>query len=113
MPGVDEISATGWGQARFDGSDASYSSIDPSNAAKLMSLDLSEGSLADLGVDGVVVSRQPPKTAGGGSATPSKPTSPRRGSTSCASSAHMSRRAGLQTTSCSACSRSTHSLALS
>jgi putative ABC transport system permease protein len=57
VEGVEEISASGWGQARFDGSDSSYSSVDPATAGDLMSLDLSQGSLADLGGDGVVVSK--------------------------------------------------------
>jgi len=64
VPGVDEISATGWGQARFDGSDSSYSAIDPANAGELMKLDLSEGSLTDLGADGVVVSESTATTNG-------------------------------------------------
>ena len=56
VPGVDEVSASGWGQARFDGADSSYSAVDPATAGNLMSLDLAHGSLADLGDDGVVVS---------------------------------------------------------
>jgi putative ABC transport system permease protein len=57
VPGVDEISASGWGQARFDGADSSYSAVDPANAGELMKMDLSQGSLSDLGRNGVVVSR--------------------------------------------------------
>ncbi len=57
VPGVEEISASGWGQARFDGADSSYSAVDPATAGRLMKLDLSEGSLSALGKDGVVVSR--------------------------------------------------------
>jgi putative ABC transport system permease protein len=57
VPGVDEISASGWGQARFEGADSSYSAVDPANAGRLMKLDLSQGSLSDLGKDGVVVSK--------------------------------------------------------
>jgi putative ABC transport system permease protein len=57
VPGVEEISASGWGQARFDGADSGYSAVDPANAGQLMKLDLSEGSLSDLGKNGVVVSR--------------------------------------------------------
>lgn len=56
VDGVDQISASGWGQARFDGADSSYSAIDPTNAGELMSLTLSQGSLADLHTDGIVVS---------------------------------------------------------
>jgi putative ABC transport system permease protein len=57
VPGVQEISANGWGQARFDGAGSSYSAIDPATAADLMNLDLSAGSVADLGTDGVVVAK--------------------------------------------------------
>ncbi len=56
VEGVDEVSAAGWGQARFDGSDSSYSAIDPDNAGELMSLNLVHGALADLGDENVVVS---------------------------------------------------------
>jgi len=57
VPGVDQVSANGFGLARFDGVEGSYSSLDPSNAESVMNLDLSQGSVADLGEDGVVVSR--------------------------------------------------------
>src|SRR3712207_5809231 len=55
-PGVDEVSANGWGLARCDGRDASYSALDPSNADEVVNLELSEGTVADLGRSGVVVS---------------------------------------------------------
>ncbi len=55
--GVEQISASSWGQARFLGADSSYSAIDPATADKVMNLDVSKGSLADLGKDGVVVSK--------------------------------------------------------
>ncbi len=64
VAGVDEISATGWGQARFDGADSSYSAIDPDNAGELMTLNLSKGSLGDLGSDGVVISKAAAKSNG-------------------------------------------------
>lgn len=57
VDGVAEVSANGWGQARFDGESSSYSAVDPTNADDVMNLDVSEGSLADLGEAGVVVSR--------------------------------------------------------
>ena len=42
-----------------------YSAVDPATAGEVMNLDVSEGSLADLGKDGVVVSRSPrPRTTG-------------------------------------------------
>ena len=55
VEGVDEVSANGWGQARFDRQDGSFSAVDPTNAEEVMNLDVSEGSVADLGKDGVVV----------------------------------------------------------
>jgi putative ABC transport system permease protein len=55
VEGVDEVSATGFGLARFDGADASYSAVDPTNAEEVMNLEVSEGSLSDIGTDGVVV----------------------------------------------------------
>ena len=64
VPGVDEISASGWGQARFDGEDSTYSAIDPENAGALMSLDLSHGALSDLGPEGVIVSKATAKANG-------------------------------------------------
>jgi putative ABC transport system permease protein len=54
---VATISATGFGQARFDGQGSMYSSIDPATASKLLNLDVSAGSLADMGEDGVLVKR--------------------------------------------------------
>jgi putative ABC transport system permease protein len=57
VPGVDQISPNGWGQARFASKATSYSAVDPATAEEVMNLDVSQGSLADLGKDGVVVSR--------------------------------------------------------
>jgi putative ABC transport system permease protein len=57
VPGVQEISPNGWGQARFDGAGSSYSAIDPATAVDLMNLDLSAGSVDNLGTDGIVVSK--------------------------------------------------------
>jgi putative ABC transport system permease protein len=55
VDGVDQVSATGWGMARFDGVDASYSSIDPRNAAGVLNLGVTQGSLRQLGEDDVMV----------------------------------------------------------
>jgi len=55
--GVDQVSASSWGQAHFLGAGSSYTAIDPTTAEDLMKLDVSQGSLADLGKDGVVVSK--------------------------------------------------------
>jgi putative ABC transport system permease protein len=57
VPGVEQVSAASWGQARFVGADSSYSAIDPTTAGGVMNLDVSQGSLSDLGKDGVVVSK--------------------------------------------------------
>ena len=57
VPGVDQVSANGWGEARFAGSSSSFSAVDPTNADDVMNLGVSQGSVADLGKDGVVVSK--------------------------------------------------------
>jgi putative ABC transport system permease protein len=54
--GVDEVSANGWGEARFEGAESGYSAIDPTNAEEILNLNVSQGSLAELGTDGVMVS---------------------------------------------------------
>jgi putative ABC transport system permease protein len=56
--GVDQVSATGWGMARFDGQDAGYSSIDPDSAEQLLHIGVTEGSIADLGPDAVMVTEE-------------------------------------------------------
>ncbi|WP_027863115.1 ABC transporter permease [Marmoricola sp. URHB0036] len=56
-PGVEQVSASSWGEAHFLGAGSSYSAIDPATAGKVMNLEVSKGSLAALGRDGVVVSR--------------------------------------------------------
>jgi putative ABC transport system permease protein len=55
--GVDQVSATGWGEARFDGQDAPYSAIDPASAEQVLNLGVSKGSVADLGTNEVMVTR--------------------------------------------------------
>jgi putative ABC transport system permease protein len=55
VPGVDKVTASGWGEARFDGADSSYSAVDPATAADGLNLGLSSGSVSALGTDGVVV----------------------------------------------------------
>ncbi len=55
VPGVDTVSPTGWGEARFDGHGSSYSSVDPGTSEKIMGIEMSRGSTTDLGKDGVVV----------------------------------------------------------
>ncbi len=64
VEGVDEISGTGWGQARFDKADNSYSAVDPTNAEEVMNLNVSQGSISDLGKDGVVVAKEAATTNG-------------------------------------------------
>jgi putative ABC transport system permease protein len=55
VDGVDEVSANGWGTARFDGADASYSAVDPATAGDVMNLEVTKGSVEDLGKNGVLV----------------------------------------------------------
>jgi putative ABC transport system permease protein len=54
---VDKVSANGWGEARFEKSASSFSAVDPATAEAVMNLKVSAGSVADLGDDGVVVSK--------------------------------------------------------
>lgn len=62
VPRVKSVSPTGWGEARFDGDDASYSSIDPATAASAFNLGLSAGSVGAMGDDGVLVSKKTAKS---------------------------------------------------
>ncbi len=55
VPGVAVASLTSWGEWRFDGEGASYSSVDPDTAAEVLTLDVVDGSIADLGVNGVAM----------------------------------------------------------
>ena len=57
VDGVEAVSASGWGQARFEGQESSYSAVDPATAGDLMKMGMVEGSMEDLGEDSVVVSR--------------------------------------------------------
>ncbi len=57
VPGVDQVSANGWGQARFANADSSFSSVDPATAEEVMNLHVSQGAVSDLGKDGVVVAK--------------------------------------------------------
>ena len=58
VDGVDQVSAGGWGEARFDNGDTTYSAIDPATAEEVMNLEVSQGSIDDLAEDGVMVSKQ-------------------------------------------------------
>jgi putative ABC transport system permease protein len=57
VSGVGSVTASGWGQARFGGSDSSYSAVDPATAADGLNLGVSSGSVAALGTTGVVVAQ--------------------------------------------------------
>jgi putative ABC transport system permease protein len=57
VEGVDQVSANGWGQARFAGQDSSFSAVDPATAEDVMNLEVSKGAIAHLGKDGVAVSK--------------------------------------------------------
>jgi putative ABC transport system permease protein len=57
VKGVDEVSANGWGMARFQGEDSGYSTIDPANAGDVLNLNVSQGSLADLDESSVMVTK--------------------------------------------------------
>ena len=57
VPGVDTVSATGFGQARFAGVGTNYASVDPATVEKVVNLDMSSGHAADLGTDGILVQK--------------------------------------------------------
>ena len=57
VDGVKALSATGFGSARINGSGTSYSSIDPSTVQSLLNLDMSDGSVTDMGPNDILVSR--------------------------------------------------------
>ena len=58
VAGVRAASATGFGQAKIAGSDSSYTSIDPATAEETLNLDVSAGSVKNLGQDGVLVAKK-------------------------------------------------------
>lgn len=55
LDGINEVSANGWGMARFAGADSGYSAVDPANAEEVLNLGVSRGSLAHLDEDAVMV----------------------------------------------------------
>src|SRR3954454_12964966 len=57
VDGVDQVSANGWGQARFAKANSSFSAVDPTTAEDVMNLEVKAGSVRELGSDGVMVSR--------------------------------------------------------
>jgi putative ABC transport system permease protein len=66
VPGVDVVSRTGFGEARFDGQSSSFSTIDPATAQQVLKLRASQGSITDLARGGIVVSRSAAKAHGWG-----------------------------------------------
>jgi len=64
VPGVAEVSASGWGQARVAGDGVGYSSVDPVTVTKAFKLHLASGSAADLGNDGLLVTEGTAKAHG-------------------------------------------------
>ncbi len=66
----------------FDDGDTTYSAIDPATAEEVMNLEVTQGSVADLGDDGVMVSKSmATRQAAGSWATSSRRSSPRPAST--------------------------------
>jgi putative ABC transport system permease protein len=62
VPGVALVSPTGFGEARFAGDTATYNSVDPATVERALDLDVSAGSAADLGTNGVVISKDSAKS---------------------------------------------------
>jgi putative ABC transport system permease protein len=56
VPGVDRVSPSGFGQARFEGAGANFSSVDPATAASMMEIPSTSGSTADLDQESILVS---------------------------------------------------------
>jgi putative ABC transport system permease protein len=56
VPGVERVSASGFGQARFEGAGANYSSVDPATAESMMNLPSSSGATSDLDRESILVS---------------------------------------------------------
>jgi putative ABC transport system permease protein len=55
VPGVDEVSASGFGEAEFAGTAAAFSSVDPATADRAFTLPLTQGTVADKLTDGGVL----------------------------------------------------------
>jgi putative ABC transport system permease protein len=58
VPGVKAVSPVSVGQARFNGGDQYYSSIDPATAGQLLDLQVSAGSIRATGENGVLVRKK-------------------------------------------------------
>jgi putative ABC transport system permease protein len=64
VPGVDAVSATGYGEARIAGEGSGYSSVDPATAQRAFNLHLDAGSVSQLGTDGLLVTSKAAKAHG-------------------------------------------------
>ena len=56
VPGVAMMSPTAWGTARFDAEEQRYSAVDPATVERVLTLDISSGSVDGLDSNGLVVS---------------------------------------------------------
>ena len=56
VSGVEVISPTSYGQARFAGAPSAYASVDAATIEQVLDLGITSGSVADLGPDGVLLS---------------------------------------------------------
>jgi putative ABC transport system permease protein len=57
-PGVDVVSRAGWGEARFDGDIAQFSSVDPATIEQVAELGIIAGQVSDLSETAMLVSRK-------------------------------------------------------
>ena len=55
VPGVALVSPTSYGEARFDGAASAYASVDPTTVEHVLDLNVTSGSVRDLGTDGVLL----------------------------------------------------------
>jgi putative ABC transport system permease protein len=57
-PGVDVVSRSGWGEARFDGDIAQFSSVDPATIEQVAELGVTAGQVSELTEKAMLVSQQ-------------------------------------------------------
>ena len=64
VDGIETISPNGFGEARFDGKGGFYTAIDPETVDEVLNLEVTAGSAADLGPNGVLVSEDTAESNG-------------------------------------------------
>jgi len=57
VPGVQDVSASGWGEARFAGQASGYAAVDPATVSNVFKLHVTSGAVENLDGDGIVISQ--------------------------------------------------------